>query len=64
MFDELSLGLAPFLVLNILEILEKLESEGLTLLLVEQNVGMARVTSSLASAHRFQRRFAMRRSVC
>jgi branched-chain amino acid transport system ATP-binding protein len=41
MFDELSLGLAPFLVLNLFEILRQLKSEGLTMLLVEQNVQMA-----------------------
>lgn len=41
MFDELSLGLAPFLVLNIFEVLQRLKSEGLTMLLVEQNVQMA-----------------------
>jgi branched-chain amino acid transport system ATP-binding protein len=41
MFDELSLGLAPFLVLNLFEILQQLKSEGLTMLLVEQNVQMA-----------------------
>jgi branched-chain amino acid transport system ATP-binding protein len=41
MFDELSLGLAPFLVLNIFEVLQQLKAEGLTMLLVEQNVQMA-----------------------
>jgi len=41
MFDELSLGLAPFLVLNIFEVLQRLKAEGLTMLLVEQNVQMA-----------------------
>ena len=41
MFDELSLGLAPFLVLEIFEILQRLKAEGLTMLLVEQNVQMA-----------------------
>ena len=41
MCDELSLGLAPFLVLNLFEILQKLKAEGLTMLLVEQNVHMA-----------------------
>jgi branched-chain amino acid transport system ATP-binding protein len=48
MFDELSLGLAPFLVLNIFEILLKLKSEGLTMLLVEQNVQMALAISDYA----------------
>ena len=41
MCDELSLGLAPFLVLNLFEILQKLKAEGLTILLVEQNIQMA-----------------------
>lgn len=41
MFDELSLGLAPVLVLDIFSTLEKLKEEGLTMLLVEQNVHMA-----------------------
>ncbi|MDY7042162.1 MAG: hypothetical protein SVX38_14990, partial [Chloroflexota bacterium] len=41
MFDELSLGLAPFLVLELFEILRRLKDEGLTMLLVEQNVQMA-----------------------
>lgn len=41
MFDELSLGLAPLLVLNIFEVLQRLKAEGLTMLLVEQNVQMA-----------------------
>lgn len=48
MFDELSLGLAPFLVLNLFEILRQLKSEGLTMLLVEQNVQMALAISDYA----------------
>jgi len=48
MFDELSLGLAPLLVLNIFEILQKLKAEGLTMLLVEQNVQMALAISDYA----------------
>jgi len=48
MFDELSLGLAPFLVLNIFEVLQKLKAEGLTMLLVEQNVQMALAISDYA----------------
>jgi branched-chain amino acid transport system ATP-binding protein len=48
MFDELSLGLAPFLVLTIFEILQKLKAEGLTMLLVEQNVQMALAISDYA----------------
>ncbi len=48
MFDELSLGLAPFLVLNIFKVLQKLKAEGLTMLLVEQNVQMALAISDYA----------------
>jgi branched-chain amino acid transport system ATP-binding protein len=45
MFDELSLGLAPVLVLGIFENLIKLKETGLTMLLVEQNVQMALAVS-------------------
>jgi branched-chain amino acid transport system ATP-binding protein len=48
MFDELSLGLAPFLVLNLFEILRRLKATGLTMLLVEQNVQMALAVSDYA----------------
>lgn len=48
MFDELSLGLAPFLVLGLFEILGALKSEGLTMLLVEQNVQLALAISDYA----------------
>ncbi len=48
MFDELSLGLAPFLVLNIFDVLRRLKAEGLTMLLVEQNVQMALSVSNYA----------------
>ncbi len=48
MFDELSLGLAPFLVLNLFEILQRLKGEGLTMLLVEQNIQMALAVSDYA----------------
>jgi branched-chain amino acid transport system ATP-binding protein len=48
MFDELSLGLAPFLVLNLFEVLQRLKDEGLTMLLVEQNVQMALAVSDYA----------------
>ncbi len=48
MFDELSLGLAPLLVLNLFEVLQKLRAEGLTMLLVEQNVQMALAVSDYA----------------
>jgi len=45
MIDELSLGLAPVLVLDLFHTLQKLKTEGLTLLLVEQNVQMALAVS-------------------
>lgn len=38
MFDEPSLGLAPVLVQDIFEIIKRINREGLTILLVEQNV--------------------------
>ena len=41
MIDELSLGLAPLLVLQLFETLNLLKQSGITLLLVEQNVQMA-----------------------
>jgi branched-chain amino acid transport system ATP-binding protein len=41
MIDELSLGLAPVLVLQLFESLRQLREAGITLLLVEQNVHMA-----------------------
>ena len=48
MFDELSLGLAPLLVLSLFEILKQLKESGLTMLLVEQNVQMALAVSDYA----------------
>jgi amino acid ABC transporter ATP-binding protein len=48
MFDELSLGLSPLLVINLFEVLVKLRQEGLTMLLVEQNVQMALAVSDYA----------------
>ena len=48
MCDELSLGLAPFLVLNLFAVLHRLKAEGLTILLVEQNVQMALAISDYA----------------
>jgi branched-chain amino acid transport system ATP-binding protein len=41
MIDELSLGLAPVLVLDLFESLKTLRELGITILLVEQNVHMA-----------------------
>jgi branched-chain amino acid transport system ATP-binding protein len=48
MFDELSLGLAPVLVLTLFDILRRLKAEGLTMLLVEQNVQLALAISDYA----------------
>ena len=38
MFDEPSLGLAPILVQDVFDIVKKINKEGVTVLLVEQNV--------------------------
>ncbi len=48
MFDELSLGLSPILVLNLFEVMLKLKQQGYTMLLVEQNVQMALAVSDYA----------------
>jgi branched-chain amino acid transport system ATP-binding protein len=48
MIDELSLGLAPVLVIDLFSTLETLKGEGLTMLLVEQNVHMALAVSDYA----------------
>ncbi len=45
MIDELSLGLAPVLVLALFDSLKKLRELGITILLVEQNVQMALAVS-------------------
>jgi branched-chain amino acid transport system ATP-binding protein len=45
MIDELSLGLAPVLVLSLFESLKLLRELGITILLVEQNVQMALAVS-------------------
>ena len=45
MMDELSLGLAPVLVLDLFESLNLLKESGITMLLVEQNVHMALAVS-------------------
>jgi branched-chain amino acid transport system ATP-binding protein len=45
MMDELSLGLAPVLVLDLFESLNKLKRADMTMLLVEQNVQMALAVS-------------------
>ena len=43
--DEISLGLAPIVVKEIYEILGRIRKEGLTAIIVEQDVGMARLFS-------------------
>jgi branched-chain amino acid transport system ATP-binding protein len=45
LIDELSLGLAPVLVLQLFEALKQLKKSGITILLVEQNVQMALAVS-------------------
>jgi len=45
MIDELSLGLAPVLVLQLFESLKQLKETGTTILLIEQNVQMALAVS-------------------
>ncbi|OGO26325.1 MAG: branched-chain amino acid ABC transporter ATP-binding protein [Chloroflexi bacterium RBG_16_54_11] len=47
MIDELSLGLAPVLVLQLFETLKQLKKSGITVLLVEQNVQMALAVSGV-----------------
>jgi ABC-type branched-subunit amino acid transport system ATPase component len=39
--DELSLGLSPILVEQLLEVLERLKGEGMTIILVEQSLNIA-----------------------
>jgi len=41
LLDEPSMGLAPFLVQEIFEVIRKLNEEGMTILIVEQNARMA-----------------------
>lgn len=48
MIDEMSLGLAPVLSQQLFQILTMLRNDGLTLLLVEQNVHLALVLSDYA----------------
>ncbi len=48
MFDELSLGLSPLVVLSLFEVILKLKEQGFTMLLVEQNVQMALAVSDYA----------------
>ena len=48
MLDELSLGLSPLLTINLFESLQQLRRDGLTMLLVEQNVRLALAVSDNA----------------
>ena len=48
MFDEPSLGLSPLFTINLFEIIRKLKGEGITMLLVEQNVQLALAVSDHA----------------
>ncbi|MDQ2933738.1 MAG: ABC transporter ATP-binding protein [Chloroflexota bacterium] len=48
MLDELSLGLSPLLTIKLFEGLQKLHADGLTMLLVEQNVRLALAVSDYA----------------
>ncbi len=48
MFDEMSLGLSPLLMLQLFEITRRLKKQGFTMLLVEQNVQMALAVSDYA----------------
>jgi len=48
MMDEPSLGLAPLLVKEIFEIIERIHQEGMTVLLVEQNAFAALKISDYA----------------
>lgn len=47
MMDEPSLGLAPLVVKGIFEIIRKINSEGVTVLLIEQNANMALHTANM-----------------
>ena len=48
LLDEPSLGLSPLLVQQIFDIIRRLHKDGLTILLVEQNVALALAVSSYA----------------
>jgi branched-chain amino acid transport system ATP-binding protein len=48
MLDEPSLGLSPLFVMNLFEIIRTLKREGMTMLLVEQNVQMSLAISDYA----------------
>ncbi len=48
MLDEPSLGLAPLLVIDLFNVIRQLKEQGLTMLLVEQNVHLALAVSDYA----------------
>ena len=48
MMDEPSLGLAPLVVKDIFSIIRKINEQGVTILLIEQNANMALHTADLA----------------
>jgi branched-chain amino acid transport system ATP-binding protein len=48
LLDEPSLGLAPLIVKNIFNIIREINSAGTTVLLVEQNAGMALAVANRA----------------
>ena len=48
MMDEPSLGLAPIVVKGIFEIIKEINSQGVTVLLIEQNANMALKTADYA----------------
>ena len=48
MFDEPSLGLSPLFTQNLFEIIRRLKTEGLTMLLVEQNLALSLAVSDFA----------------
>lgn len=41
LIDELSLGLAPIVVQQLLEVVEKLKQQGMTMVIVEQSLNVA-----------------------
>jgi branched-chain amino acid transport system ATP-binding protein len=49
MLDELSLGLSPIATVKLFQVLQQLRDDGLTMLLVEQNVRLALAVSDYAS---------------
>lgn len=48
MMDEPSLGLAPLVVKDIFSIIRRINEQGVTILLIEQNANMALHTADLA----------------